>query len=91
VGTDELDKVPEMPKAYPEFSQFCELPAWGFYIRHAEGITFKTVKISAAESDYRPAIVLDDVDGASFQKVTATVSNRKAKFFVAKNCKNIKK
>jgi hypothetical protein len=91
VGTDELDKVPEMPKAYPEFSQFCELPAWGFYIRHAEGITFKNVKISAAESDYRPAIVLDDVDGASFQKVTATVSNRKAKFFVAKNCKNIKK
>ena len=91
VGTDELNKVPEMPKAYPEFSQFCELPAWGFYIRHAEGITFKNVKISAAESDYRPAIVLDDVDGASFQKVTATVSNRKAKIFVAKNCRNIKK
>ena len=91
VGTDELDKVPEMPKAYPEFSQFCELPAWGFYVRHAEGITFRNVKITAAESDYRPAIVLDDVDGASFQKVTATVSNRKAKFFVAKNCRNIKK
>ena len=63
----------------------------GFYVRHAEGITFKNVKISAAESDYRPAIVLDDVDGASFQKVTATAPKLKAKFFVAKNCKNIKK
>ncbi len=30
VGLDELDKVPEMPKAYPEFSQHKELPAWGF-------------------------------------------------------------
>ena len=49
------------------------------------------MKISAAESDYRPAIVLDDVDGASFQKVTATAPKLKAKFFVAKNCKNIKK
>ncbi len=68
VGTDELDKVPEMPKAYPEFSQFCELPAWGFYVRHADSITFRNVKITAAESDYRPAIVLDDVDGASFQQ-----------------------
>ena len=55
---DELDKVPEMPKAYPEFSQHKELPAWGFYVRHVEGITFKNVKLTALKEDYRPAIVL---------------------------------
>ena len=37
VGLDELDKVPEMGANYPEFSMFKELPAWGFYIRHARG------------------------------------------------------
>src|SRR6185312_11855622 len=32
---DSLDKVPEQIKNYPEFTMFGELPAWGFYIRHA--------------------------------------------------------
>ena len=41
VGLDELDKVPEIPAKYPEFSMFKELPAWGFYIRHAEEISFR--------------------------------------------------
>src|SRR6185436_16771036 len=38
VSLNELDKVPEMAAAYPEFSKFIELPAWGVYIRHAKGI-----------------------------------------------------
>lgn len=69
VGLDELDKVPEMPKAYPEFSQHKELPAWGFYVRHAEGVTFKNVKLTAQKKDYRPAIVLDDVHKGSFSGI----------------------
>ncbi len=66
----ELDSIPEMPARYPEFSQWKELPAWGFYIRHAEGITFDNVKFVAEKKDYRPAIVMDDVKGGSFEKVT---------------------
>jgi len=61
VGLDELDKVPELPASYPEFSMFKELPAWGFYVRHARNITFENVKLVAAKKDYRRAIVLDDV------------------------------
>jgi len=64
VGLDELDKVPELPAKYPEFSMFKELPAWGFYIRHAEGITFDNVTLIAEKEDYRTAIVLDDVHNA---------------------------
>jgi hypothetical protein len=63
----DLDSIPEMRTAYPEFSQFKELPAWGFYIRHAQGITFENVKLVAQKKDYRPAIVLDDVKGATFK------------------------
>jgi polygalacturonase len=63
----ELDSIPEMRSAYPEFSQFKELPAWGFYIRHAEGIEFENVKLFARKKDYRPAVVIDDVSGALFK------------------------
>ena len=57
----ELDAIPEMPAAYPEFSQFKELPAWGFYLRHAQGITFENITLTAQKPDYRPAIVIHDV------------------------------
>ena len=65
--TAELDSIPEMPTAYPEFSQFKELPSWGIYVRHAEGIEFEHVTFTALKKDYRPAIVIDDVKGASFK------------------------
>lgn len=65
----ELEAIPEMEKSYPEFSQFKELPAWGFYVRHADGITFRNVVLRAADADYRPAVVLDDVRGANFSEV----------------------
>ena len=71
VGLDELDKVPEMAASYPEFSMFKELPAWGFYIRHAKGISFENVKIFCKKKDYRTAIVIDDVRGVAFKSVIA--------------------
>ncbi|OFY61039.1 MAG: glycoside hydrolase [Bacteroidetes bacterium RBG_13_42_15] len=70
IGLDELDKVPEMAASYPEFSMFRELPAWGFYVRHAKGIEFENIILSAAKKDYRTAIVLDDVEKASFTGLT---------------------
>jgi polygalacturonase len=69
VGLDELDKIPEMAASYPEFSMFKELPAWGFYVRHARGITFENVVLSCLRKDYRTAVVLDDVAGATFKSL----------------------
>jgi polygalacturonase len=66
----ELDGIPDMEKNYPEFSQWKELPAWGIYVRHADGITFKNVTFRATEADYRPAVVLDDVKGADCKGIT---------------------
>jgi len=70
VKLDELDKVPEMADKYPEFSMFKELPAWGFYIRHAENIEFENVILRCKKEDYRRAIVLDDVHNAVFKSLT---------------------
>ncbi len=61
VGLDELDKVPELGANYPEFSMFKELPAWGFYIRHAKQIRLENIALSCTKKDYRTALVLDDV------------------------------
>ncbi|MCU0410257.1 MAG: glycosyl hydrolase family 28 protein [Bacteroidales bacterium] len=72
VGLDELDKVPEMGPNYPEFSMFRELPAWGFYIRHAKGITFENVRLICEKKDYRTAVVLDDVHEARFRELQVT-------------------
>jgi hypothetical protein len=48
---------------------FKELPAWGFYIRHARGITLENVKLLCGKKDYRTAVVLDDVHGATFRNL----------------------
>jgi polygalacturonase len=64
-----LDRVPEKESAYPEFSMFGELPAWGFYVRHVRGLKMKSVKVTAEHADYRPALVLDDVLDSSLQQI----------------------
>jgi hypothetical protein len=51
---------------------FKELPAWGFYIRHAKVVTFENVKLVCEKKDYRTAIVLDDVHGAHFTGLQVT-------------------
>ena len=65
----ELEAIPELEQSYPEFSNWKELPAWGFYIRHAENLVMKNVKISVKDADYRPGIVADDVNGLTLQGV----------------------
>jgi len=77
VGLDELDKVPEMAASYPEFSMFKELPAWGFYVRHAKNISFENVRLICEKKDYRTAVVLDDVKGASFKELQVTEPGKK--------------
>mgnify|MGYP000560200848 CR=1 FL=1 len=40
---------------------FGELPAWGFYVRHVNGLTLDQIELKIEEPDYRPAFVFDDV------------------------------
>ena len=66
----ELDAIPEMPQSYPEFSQFIELPAWAFWVRHAKNVTLENVTFKAKERDYRPAVVIQEADGVTLKNVT---------------------
>jgi hypothetical protein len=78
---NELDKVPEIPASYPEFSKFIELPAWGIYIRHASDIQFNNLKLFCTKKDYRTAIVLDDVHGSRFISATITEPDKKKSIY----------
>ena len=50
---------------------FGELPAYGFFIRHARGVELSNVEVAFMAEDLRPAFHLEDVRGASFLGVTA--------------------
>lgn len=58
---ENLEKVPECAQNYPESKMFGVLPAWGLYCRHAEGLTFENVTLKVTGTDYRAAVVFDDV------------------------------
>jgi hypothetical protein len=54
--------IPEVVDKYPESWMMGRLPAYGFYIRHADRVRLRNVEYIADKPDARPAIVCDDVD-----------------------------
>ena len=62
---------PERETNYPEPSMFGEMPAYGFFIRHAKGIALSNVEVSYLQEDQRTPFVLNDVQGADFVNVKA--------------------
>ena len=86
---DAKREVPENEKSYPEPSMFGKLPAYGFYIRHARGITFENVSVSFEKDDFRPAFMLDDVQEIEFFRVNAQLA-KGAKMFALKNVSNFR-
>ena len=54
--------VPEQPDRFPESNMFGGmLPAYGFYLRHADGVTFDDVRVSVRGEEVRREVVMDDV------------------------------
>jgi polygalacturonase len=88
IPMESLGRVPENEANYPEFSMFGELPAWGFYIRHAEGIVFKNVSLRYEQADFRPAIVMDDVTNSRFTDLKIPTTNDRDKPMIVLNHTN---
>jgi len=42
---------------------FGDLPAWGYYLRHVDGVTFQGVTSTLARGDARSKLVTSDVRG----------------------------
>jgi polygalacturonase len=64
-----LKDVNENIKGYPEFTMFGELPSWGFYVRHVNGLEMNNIKLMLEEEDFRPAFVFDDVNGLIMKNI----------------------
>jgi polygalacturonase len=62
---------PEKEDTYPEPTMFGELPAYGFFIRHVNGLEMRDVEVSFLKQDLRPAFWIRNVSGADFQHVKA--------------------
>lgn len=63
-GQDESKRnivVLDMDKAYPENFMYGELPSYGLYCRHCEGLTLNNVRFKALNDDKREAMILEDV------------------------------
>ncbi|MDE6808119.1 MAG: glycoside hydrolase family 28 protein, partial [Prevotella sp.] len=52
----------EKEKEYPEATMWGNLPAKGFYVRHARNIKFADIEIRTEQPDVRPDFVREDVD-----------------------------
>ncbi|MDP4285065.1 MAG: glycosyl hydrolase family 28 protein [Bacteroidota bacterium] len=67
---DSFKKIPEAATDYPEFSMFGELPAWGLYVRHVNGIALKNIKLVNKKKDYRAALLVDDTQKADLRNLS---------------------
>jgi polygalacturonase len=65
-GSAELARrqPPEQETSYPDPNMFGDLPASGFFIRHARNVEMSNVEIQTASADARPAFWMQDVVGA---------------------------
>jgi len=64
-------RPPEDEEKYPDTDMFGPMPAFAFYVRHVKGLSMSNIQIKTFKSDARPAIWLEDVDGADFFRIQA--------------------
>lgn len=86
----ELDSIPVMLTAYPEFSQFKELPAWAFYIRYANDVKLENVQFVARNRDYRPAMVIQESGDIRTKQVRFIAPRKKMKRVVVYKSSGVK-
>ncbi len=72
-GTKDLvnKRYREQGTNYPEPKFAGWTPAYGLYARHVEGLHVSDVTFRYERADYRPAVVLDDVNGATLYQIDA--------------------
>ena len=68
VSADEMDKIfesvkDEKEKDYPEATMWGNLPAKGFFVRHARNVRFSNIEVTTEQPDARPDFVEIDSEG----------------------------
>lgn len=68
--------VPELPGDYPEAWMFGELPSYGLYCRHVDGLTLGNFQASTSESDRRPMLICDDASNLTLDGLAVSPSGK---------------
>ena len=63
---------PEFETDYPEAIMLGNLPSYGMYCRHVNGLKLRDVEYVGEKADPRPALMLDDVKNADIDSFTAS-------------------
>lgn len=90
-GTAEDAKLdpPENEALYPEPWMFGTIPASGFFIRHARNVELNNVSIDFMDTDYRPSLWLNNVDGCRLFNYRSKVA-KDIEPYILKDVKNFK-
>lgn len=85
---DASKKIPELSKHYPESTMWGKLPAYGFFIRHADKVSLNNIRLNYNGVDKRPAIVCDDIENSSLSKITALCDSNAVALMKFQNVRN---
>lgn len=85
-----VETVPDVPEKHPRGDMFGKLPAYGFYIRHVNNISFDGVRLDTLEDEKRHAFVADDVDGLYLDRFAAKSSDAMTSLIYFRNVRNAK-
>ncbi len=86
---ESLVEKPELVNEYPESTMLGDLPAYGFFVRHVNGITFRDVELSYNEEEHRPAMLFNDVENLKLLNVDAEIADDALGQIVLQNSGNI--
>ncbi len=86
-GTSE---IPEKQNAYPAGAMFGPaLPAYGFFIRHVNGITLDNIHLKFSREDTRPAIACSNTGGLVIRQLKAQGTAATKALIQLENTENI--
>ncbi len=79
----------EQSTHYPEPKFAGQTPAYGLYARHVDGLKVSDMVFDCVRPDYRPAVVLDDVNGARLSDIDAPTADGVEKIVIFRS-ENVK-
>jgi polygalacturonase len=82
-------EIPEKPAAYPEYSMFGTLSAYGLYCRHVKGLKLLNIQLQLQKPDQRHAFVFEDVEDAVIDCLDAPISPDTGKMICLTNVKDV--
>jgi hypothetical protein len=77
--------IPEMTDGYPKAKMFGHLPSYGFFIRHAKGVTLRDIFLSYELNEERPAIYCDSVKDIELSGINAESPGGNTPYFFFKD------